>query len=344
MNKKNVSKLMVAGLTLLLAGCGTQQATSKSNGSSSSSSLLASKSSEKISASNLSPQQSVSLIATYAGNKYGNDWATMTKKAEQKGLQVNLYPTNKYKLSDDGQGVAYDVTAGGKSTGLIYTINNDDVNIYQNVKSGKTNKKLATVSKQDMVNYVNDKGQAKLVTNLAKNAQVVDKRSGNTDSSTNDNSTSHQYGRLGKVNVPAEMQGTWYSDDNDDESTITFNANSITSDGDTYHIYKQDSDFLAGDQPTDQSIQDATRNWVSGQFFTVHGLHFLNTRGWCQNAGDGTSYAVHTETIDGKQVKVLVVAGGAKFWTDAVYYQNKDMAHQQADNKFDDLTYMDDDD
>lgn len=284
------------------------------------------------------------MIATYAGNKYGADWATMTKKAEKAGLQVKLYSTDKYKLSDNGQGVAYDVTAGGKSTGLVYTINNDDVNLYQNVKSGKTSHKLATVSKQQMVKYVNNKGQAKLVTDLAKNAQVIDKRSdSNTSSATND-STSHQYGREGKVAVPAEMQGTWYSADNDSNSTITFGDNTVTSDDQTYHIYKQDTSFLSGDQSNDQSVQDATKNWVSGAFTDVHGLHFLITRGWCQTAGDGTSYAVHTETINGKQVKVLVVAGGAEFWTDSVYYQSQDMAQQQADKKFDDLHYMEDDD
>lgn len=246
MNKKNVSKLMIAGLALLLAGCGTQEASKSqdSGNAASSSSLLATKSSEKMSADNLSPQQSVSLVAAYAGNKYGNDWASMTKNAEKQGLKVNLYPTSKYKLSDNGQGVAYDVTAGGKSTGLIYTINNDDVNIYQNVKAGKTSNKLATVSKQDMVKYVNDKGQAKLVGNLAKNAQVVDKRAESAGTSSNGDTTSHQYGREGKVTVPAEMQGTWYSADYDSNSTITFGKNTITNDGSTSYIYKQNSSFL----------------------------------------------------------------------------------------------------
>ena len=346
LNKKTVSKLMVAGLALLLAGCGTQEASKSqdSGNTASSSSLLATKSSEKMSADNLSPQQSVSLVAAYAGNKYGNDWASMTKNAEKQGLKVNLYPTSKYKLSDNGQGVAYDVTAGGKSTGLVYTINNDDVNIYQNVKAGKTSNKLATVSKQDMVKYVNDKGQAKLVGNLAKNAQVVDKRAESAGTSSNGDTTSHQYGREGKVTVPAEMQGTWYSADYDSNSTITFGKNTITNDGSTSYIYKQNSSFLEGDQNMNQSVQDATKDWVSGNFVDLHGLHFLNIRGWCQNAGDGSSFAVHTETINGKQVKVLVAAGGAGFWTEGVYYQNKAMAQQQADKKFDDLHYMDDDD
>ncbi|MBB1086231.1 hypothetical protein [Limosilactobacillus fastidiosus] len=337
---------MVAGLALLLAGCGTQRASKSqdSENAASSSSLLAIKSSEKMSADNLSPQQSVSLVAAYAGNKYGNDWASMTKKAERQGLKVNLYPTSKYKLSDNGQGVAYDVTTGGKSTGLIYTIDNDDVNLYQNVKVGKTSNKIATVSKQDMVKYINDKGQAKLVGNLAKSAQVVDKRTESAETSSNGDTTSHQYGREGKVTVPTEMQGTWYSADHDSNSTITFGKNTLTSDGNTSYIYKQNPSFLSGDQTMNRSVQDATEDWVSGKFIDLHGLHYLNIRGWCQNAGDGSSFAVHTETINGKEVKVLVTAGGAGFWTDGVYYQNKDTAQQQADKKFAELYYMDDDD
>lgn len=86
MKTQSISKLMIAGLALLLAGCGSQQASQvKDSSSSSSSSLLVAKSNEKVSTDNLSPQQAVSLIATYAGNKYGNDWASMAKKAQKIG-------------------------------------------------------------------------------------------------------------------------------------------------------------------------------------------------------------------------------------------------------------------
>ena len=65
---------------------------------------------------------------------------------------------------------------------------------------------------------------------------------------------------------------------------------------------------------------------------------------WCQGAGDGSYYAVHTETIDDQQVKVLVSASGAGPWSDAVYYQTPSQAHQNKNAKFDDLHYRDDDD
>lgn len=94
---------------------------------------------------------------------------------------------------------------------------------------------------------------------------------------------------------------------------------------------------------TDQGIEEATKNWSRTSFWDCHGMHWLNIQGWCQGAGDGSFFAVHTETIDGKKVKVLVQAGGATIATDAVYYQTQSLAHQNKDTEFDDLHYADDD-
>ena len=129
---------------------------------------------------------------------------------------------------------------------------------------------------------------------------------------------------------------------------MTFGPHSYTySDGDdsgTTQLYKQDSQWAQNeDNYINQDIQKATTNWGKASFFTLDGAHWLNVRGWTQGAGDGESYAVKTETVDGKQVKVLVVGGGARNLVDAVYYQSKDMAQQNADKKFDDLHYLDDD-
>lgn len=338
---------MVTGIGLLLAGCGNQANNKATNSSSaSSSSLLVAKSNVKVNSDNMSPQEAVSLISTYCGLRYGGNWAAMAKEAQKVGLQVNLYPSSKYQLSDGGQGVAYDVTAGGKSQGLVYTVNNDDVNIYQNVKENQKSTKLATISKSEMANYVNQEGQGKLVNDLAAKAQVVDKRNGdnNTSSSTSNSGNDHKYGRIGTIDAPSEMQGTWYSADNDADSTMTFGPHSYTySDGDnsgTTQLYKQDPQWAQDeDNYTNQDIQNATKNWGKADFFNLDGERWLNVRGWTQSAGDGESYAVKTETVDGKQVKVLVVGGGAENWVDAIYYQSKDMAQQNADKKFDDLHY-----
>lgn len=246
--------------------------------------------------------------------------------------------------------MAYDVTAGGQANGLVYTIDqNDDVVIYQGAQPGKRAKKLVTISKPAMAKYVNAHGQGALVNDLAKNAQVVDKSGGATSNgnanaaSYGDNATS-KYGNKGPFAVPADMQGTWYSADHDDESTVTISDHEMNIDGDTVKLYHQDSQYAQdNDQPSDDQVS-ATKDWGRTQFLHDDGGTWLNIQGWFQGAGDGTSYMVKTENIDGKPVKVLVVGEGAENWVTAVYYPSKAMAQQQADQKYDDLHYQDDDD
>jgi hypothetical protein len=339
MNKKHVAMLTVAGLCLALAGCGAQSSPTNSGNSSS---LLASKSSEKISADNLSPQQMVSVVTTYAGNKYGKDWASTAKAAHKSSLQVDLYNASRYQLSDKGQGVAYNVHADNQSSKLVYTVDGNNVTIYSNASSSKDAKKLGTVSRKSMVNYLNKNGQSAYANQLAKKAQVNDKRSGDNGSSSSSNSSTStgKYGNAGALNVTSDMEGTWYSKD----SQITFSKNTIQVEGHTYHIYKQSKAFGENsDNYTNRSIQDATKDWLRGFTFDHDGMHWLNLRGWTQGAGDGSYYAVHTETIDGQQVKVLVEGGGAEIWVDQVYYQSPSMAKQNAHRKFDDLHYYSDD-
>lgn len=348
MNSKKISITLVAGAALLLAGCGSQFANRQA---SSSSSLIAAKTNDKVSQDNLTPQQTVALITAYAGNKFGGNWATTAKAGQQNGITVNLFRTSKYQLSDNGQGVAYNVVANGKTTALVYTVNGDDVTIYQDAQPGKDAKKLATVSRADMVKYINRNGQGQLVKNLATGAKVVDKTNGGLTSSVpsstgTSSSDTGKYGNEGPIDVPSELQGTWYSADNDVNATINFTAHtykfsSTEDDGDstTLKLYKQGK--LAEDEMEDQAVQDATKDWGRTSFMDVKGMHWMNIQGWCQSAGDGSFYAVHTETINGQKVKVLVQAGGADLHTDAVYYQSPSMAKQQADTEYDDLDYMD---
>lgn len=296
----------------------------------------------------MSPQQVVSLVTAYAGNRYGGQWAQTTKQARQSSLQVNLYPTSRYRLSDNGQEMAYEVTAGGQTNGLVYTIDqNDNVVLYQGAQPGKPAKKLDTISKSAMAKYINQHGQGALVNDLARNAQVVDKSGG----ATSDNSSSSagprdsatgKYGNKGPFAVPGDMQGTWYSADNDDDSTMTISDHSMVIDGDDLKLYHQDAQYARdNEQPSDEQVK-ATKEWGRTQFLHDDGGTWLNVQGWFQGAGDGTSYMVKTENIDGKSVKVLVVGEGAENWVTAVYYPTKAMAQQQADQKYDDLHYQDD--
>ncbi|KRN28217.1 hypothetical protein IV38_GL001671 [Lactobacillus selangorensis] len=61
----------------------------------------------------------------------------------------------------------------------------------------------------------------------------------------------------------------------------------------------------------------------------VRGHDWINIRGWYQSNGDGTSYTVMTQTINGTATPVLVRACGAAVLTDGKYYLSKDVAEQQ---------------
>lgn len=342
MSHKLLVLTMAASATLMLAGCGAKNSSNSST--SSSSSLLAAKSSTKVSAKNAGPKQSVALITAYAGNKYGNDWATTAKSASKNGLTVNLYQSSNYKLSDGGQGVAYNVSVNGQSSNLVYTLKGNDVILYENANKNGA-KKLGTVSRDEMANYLNQNGQGQFVEKLTDNAQIVDKTNGalNSSDSSNRSSTKGQYGNEGAFNLPDDMQGTWYSEDKyADNPTITISGNQIKTKSDSLSLYKKDKNFDADN--AGQGVQDATKDWGSAASIEQDGLHWIDVRGWCQGAGDGTYYTVTTENVDGHQVTVLVVAGGAGIWTDAVYYQTPRLAHQYKNTKYDNLHYQDDDD
>lgn len=343
MNSRIINFVLVAGATLLLTGCGAK--TSSHSSSASSSSLLVAKSSTKVSADNAGPKQSVALVTAYAGNKYGGEWAKTAKAAQSKGLAVNLYQSDKYHLSDRGQGVAYNVTAKGQSSKLVYTLKGNKVILYENA-SGQGAKKLATVSRQSMADYLNHNGQGKLVSRLASGAQIVDKTNGTLTSaapSSSSNKSTGKYGNQGAFNLPSDMQGTWYSDDKDaDSKTLTINGNQIKSADFTSNLYHRSSDFDV--DGASQAVQDATKDWGAANSFHNDGLHWINVRGWCQSAGDGSYYTVSTETVDGHDIRVLVVAGGAGIWTDAVYYQTPTLAQKYKNTKYTNLHYQDDDD
>lgn len=88
MNKQRTGLLLATGvLVLTLAGCGNHVGSQQTSESSSSTSLIAKRSRTKVSAQGMTPQQAVSLVTAYAGNRYGSPsrpaspswWSTSTQ-------------------------------------------------------------------------------------------------------------------------------------------------------------------------------------------------------------------------------------------------------------------------
>ncbi|MDO4902724.1 MAG: hypothetical protein Q3959_00515 [Limosilactobacillus sp.] len=154
-----------------------------------------------------------------------------------------------------------------------------------------------------------------------------------------------KYGNKGFFKVPTELQGTWYSVSDKGTATITFGSHSIDAHNSREvsdlkaTFYKQDPNFMSTRPDLDQSIVDATQSWFTFHINFSNGVNWINTRGWCQTAGAGMFFGVHTETINGTKVQVMLVASGANANVGEVYYRTLGQAKQQKDVKYSDINY-----
>ena len=203
---------------------------------------------------------------------------------------------------------------------------------------------MGQATKQEMADYIVKKGQLTEFKQLAKKVKIVDK-SGQTQRLSD--------GRTGYFAIPAEMQGTWYSaSDYDDETTHTkyvFGQSTIFTQDDKHNrkghtttLYTRATNYKAPDYPSEEQIKKA-EGWGLPKIVQYKGINYLNVMGWYQGAGDGEYFAVHTENIDGNDVQVLVLAGGAGIWVDGIAYRSQAMAEKMQDQRFDDLNYSDSD-
>lgn len=154
-----------------------------------------------------------------------------------------------------------------------------------------------------------------------------------------------KYGNRGPAKVPSRLQGTWYSTD-DGGSTVTFGKHSFrekeTDDSSMLKLYKQDSRFLQDHRnTTDERIEDATDSWGRITTTRAKGMHWLTVYEWTET-GDGTSYAVHSEKVDGQEIKILVDAEGPNYEVEHIYYQTQALANQYSNHRFADLNYDND--
>lgn len=341
---------------IFLTGCSKQTAskessssnkTSKVSKSSAKKSSKASSSSakeEKIDAAKLTPQESGSLITLYCADRFGGEWSNLLQAGQNGSLTITLRKTSDYEFKQPGSGYAYEAAVSGQTGTTYYTLSGSTFYFYQGVKVAGSGSFLGQATKQEMADYIVKKDQLAEFKQLAKKIQIVDK-SGQTQRLSD--------GRTGYFAIPAEMQGTWYSaSDYDDETTHTkyvFGQSTIFTQDDKHNrkghtttLYTRSANYKAPDYPSEEQI-NRTEGWGLPKIVQYKGINYLNVMGWYQGAGDGEYFAVHTENIDGNDVQVLVLAGGASIWVDGIAYRSQAMAEKMQDQRFDDLNYSDSD-
>lgn len=341
-NIKKITFLALAGI--ILSGCSHQSKKSETHSSSTSTGkglVVVNKhhtnKAEHLSSNDLSPQKTVSVVVAYAGIKFPAQWGRALNDAQKDKLTVDLKNQSNYPYMQDGSGVAYMVTPS-----LGYTLQEVDGDNKIYLYADK--KKIAQATMSQMVDYLNHNDGESIVNKLAPQANVNDER--NNDSTPGDKSTISKTklpGDAGLVNVPQNLQGTWYgyNEGSNKLDKVTFSEHDFIASGQDLELHKIDSDFFNSHDYSDMSdsYHKATKNWGMATIVDkpLHGIRWLNIRSWMQGAGDGGYYGAHTE--DGQPV--MVTAYGATCATGSVYWKTPALAKQYKDKKFDDLYYED---
>lgn len=338
--KINFSKVvLVTVVAITLAGCSPQKAEISHSKSKKNPSRITvvSKKVGHLKSNNLSPQQTVSTVVAYAGKKYPSEWGTALKNAEKSGLQVNLKSQTDYSYMNDGSGVAYMIT-----NDLGYTLKQEGTT--NQIYLFADNKELASVSIAQMADYLNHHDGEQVVKKLVGSAQINDERntdSGSTNNSANSKSQkSNVQGNAGLIDVPTDLQGTWYGypEDSNKMYVVKFDAHNIAINGKSYELHRINGNFANHHDwfKMPKSYKNATKNWGMTYISKpVHGITWLNLRSWMQGAGDGEYYGIYRE--EGQQV--MIGAHGAGMWADTVYWKTPALAKQYKGKKFSNLDY-----
>ena len=367
----------VVGITLLLAGCGTKQAQTKTT---SSTSETTSSKTTKSSASRSKAKSTTLAVWTSAQNKelatFMKQWQQTMKqsyasydgKNELKTSTGLSYPTDlktatvsgssaKLTWSPKGQGKAgynvvalynYDKSSGGSIT-YAFAIKDGKPVVLVNETTSATNTWSETQNKTLRAGFMaifnGEKASVASSTSssVASSSSATSSASSSADSASSSSSSTNgptTDGRDGYFTIPQALQGTWYAINQGRLTKYTISDHEIvrvSAEGETTTIEL----YNAGDRhyPPTQEELEKTQNWGTAELANVNGIEYLNVRSWYQMAGAGSYYGAHTESINGTDQPVLVTGFGADAWTDTVYYQSEALARQQANVKYDDLIY-----
>ncbi len=151
----------------------------------------------------LTPEETASLITVYAAERHGGDWQTVLTAAKTKRLQIILYDAGHFQLANNGEGTAYDVRAGGRATGTVYTLNGRQIHLYRDADTGRA-RLIETASLSKMAATLARKNKNGAVTELAPAVSIVNRRTAKASNAVS--------GTAGTYRVSADTAlRTWYT-------------------------------------------------------------------------------------------------------------------------------------
>lgn len=291
-----------------------------------------------------------SVVGTYCDD---NDGAAILFRKDGTGRYV-------YRDSESGNTDDQFTWKKKNSTTFEVTMNDDNVTNPLAVKLGKNKLTLSGSGdwntenfnrvigkKLDLDEFLKEGESSSSTVSSSQNSSSEEKSS-SVSSSTSQKSNIP--GDEGLADVPSELQGTWYSgdhfgdDDNDSISTLTLGEHTVSFKGGegsgTTILHKRAKDFDSTKYIQDKSYMKATKDWGICSMLNVEGQKMFNVMGYNQGAGDGAYYYLMQE--EGQTV--LVEAGGAGAWADAVYWKDEASAKKYANHKFSNIRYYPDSD
>ncbi|WP_297815648.1 DUF3642 domain-containing protein [uncultured Lactobacillus sp.] len=150
-------------------------------------------------------------------------------------------------------------------------------------------------------------------------------------------------GDEGLFDIPAAMQGTWYTIFNDETIKLEIGQNTISqqSQSENSHqvLHKMKNGFNLMDYLQDQTYIKQTQDWGRAAQMNYRGFNMINIHGWSQTAGAG--YYLYLTQEKGQTV--LIQGSGAHAWTDYVLWKSESEARANSDAKFDNLIYREND-
>ena len=330
--KSKLTVLVAISAALTLAGCSqSTQGNSNSQSQSEKSSQVSKSNSEKtgtsessnsqnsakLSAENIDYKTQASAISVYAAQKYGDTWEIAVNAAKNGNLGVAFRTKAATGITSDDSGYVYEVSGTGKSSNARYMLNGDGAQ--KKITIFVKQRKLGTVTLQDVVDYINKNNDVDLVQSLAKNAKLDVKLEGDNDNAAGAKESASAV-------IPSSLQGTWYTADtgNGNIDTLTITGNKINDEAGFSMNVKKDNTNSSSDSLSGYMKQT-----------TMNGINFYSFTNMGQEPGQGSTYlARHTE--NGQDV---IVSANSKGTTNAVYWKSKDLAKQNSNKQFSDLKY-----
>lgn len=275
------------------------------------------------------PSEAVAIIVWYMQDKEPS-WEQIT---EQNSASVKIRHKRDYNFAESDT-----VYVLNKVASYSYLPNRRDASdVIVAIYTNGANISIVHKPFSEIIRALRKRNIEQNILKLSKRIKIVDQRE------TTVAFKSTYPGDKGLFTFPTAMQGKWYywNEYEKKVADLVVTEHQIGSSKDLSEVHMMDPKFLAtyDYSKISSDYKKVAENWSRAATYNepVHGIKWINIRGYFQTAGDGSYFGLHHE--EGRQV--LVMAYGAQIATSAVGFRSATLAKKYGDYHFPDLFYLD---